>query len=76
MIDTGSAAPAFSLVGNDFDFYAMTYQELFSRLSGAREPEPGYINYLSDRYFSADSAPAFPAAVDSAAASPVETLGS
>ena len=64
------------LVGNDFDFYAMTYQELFSRLSGAREPEPGYINYLSDRYFSADSAPAFPAAVDSAAASPVETLGS
>lgn len=39
-------------IGDDFDFTALTYQELFSGLRGAPEPSPGYIAYLEDRYFS------------------------
>jgi hypothetical protein len=36
----------------DLEFAPMTYQELFERLETVEEPRPGYMSYLSDRYFS------------------------
>lgn len=39
------------IVGHDFAFEALTYQDLFKRLSGSSEPQPGYLDYLADRYF-------------------------
>ncbi|MCL1597923.1 MAG: hypothetical protein M3094_01970 [Actinomycetia bacterium] len=39
-------------VGGDFDFAALTYQELFEGLKEIPEPRPGYLSYLEDRYFS------------------------
>ncbi len=36
----------------DLEFAPMTYQELFERLKTVEEPRPGYMAYLSDRYFS------------------------
>jgi hypothetical protein len=39
-------------VGDDIDFRAMTYQDLFADVVGLREPVPGYFRYLEDRYFS------------------------
>jgi hypothetical protein len=41
-------------VGGDFDFAALTYQELFDGLRQIPEPRPGYVAYLEDRYFSDD----------------------
>jgi hypothetical protein len=41
-------------VGGDFDFAALTYQELFERLREIPEPRPGYFTYLEDRYFSGE----------------------
>jgi hypothetical protein len=35
----------------DLEFAAMSYQELFERLETIEEPRPGYMAYLSDRYF-------------------------
>ena len=35
----------------DLEFAPMTYQELFERLETVEEPRPGYMPYLSDRYF-------------------------
>jgi hypothetical protein len=35
----------------DLEFAPMTYQELFERLETIEEPRPGYMSYLSDRYF-------------------------
>lgn len=35
----------------DLEFASMTYQELFQRLDTVEEPRPGYMSYLSDRYF-------------------------
>jgi len=39
------------IVQQDLEFSAMTYQELFQRLETVGEPRPGYMSYLSDRYF-------------------------
>ena len=39
-------------IGGDFDFAAMTYQELFGDLRDLPEPGPGHTAYLADRYFS------------------------
>lgn len=38
----------------DFEFAAMTYQELFERLETIEEPRPGYMEYLGDRYFASN----------------------
>lgn len=35
----------------DMEFAAMTYQELFERLKTVKEPLPGYMEYLGERYF-------------------------
>ncbi|MCL1599675.1 MAG: hypothetical protein M3094_10865, partial [Actinomycetia bacterium] len=42
------------IVSEDFDFAALTYQELFEELRGIPEPRPGYLAYLKDRYFSVE----------------------
>ena len=39
-------------IGGDFDFAAVTYQDLFGDLRDLPEPGPGYIAYLANRYFS------------------------
>ncbi len=44
------------IIGEDFDFAALTYQELFEGLRGVPEPRPGYLAYLKDRYFEFDQA--------------------
>ena len=41
-------------IDDDFDFAALTYQELFEGLRGTSEPRPGYLTYLEDRYFSGE----------------------
>ena len=38
-------------VDDDFDFAALTYQELFEELREIPEPRPGHLTYLEDRYF-------------------------
>jgi len=35
----------------NMEFVAMTYQELFERLKTVKEPQPGYMKYLEERYF-------------------------
>ncbi|MEA2024796.1 MAG: hypothetical protein U9N79_10990 [Actinomycetota bacterium] len=42
------------IVGDDFDFASLTYQELFEELGEIPEPRPGYLTYLEDRYFSGE----------------------
>jgi hypothetical protein len=42
------------MVGEDFDFAALPYQELFEGLREIPEPRPGYLDYLEDRYFSGE----------------------
>ena len=42
------------IVGDDFDFAALTYQELFEGLREVPEPRPGYLAYLENRYFSGE----------------------
>lgn len=37
-------------VSDDFDFTAMTYQELTWRMHSIKEPGPGYLDYLDQRY--------------------------
>ena len=37
-------------VGDEVDFAATTYQQLVSHLAKGPEPEPGYFDYLADRY--------------------------
>jgi hypothetical protein len=41
-------------VDDDFDFAALTYQELLEGLRVIPEPRPGYLTYLEDRYFSGE----------------------
>lgn len=38
------------LIGDELAFSALTYQDLFLRLSVGPEPLPGYVNYLTARY--------------------------
>jgi hypothetical protein len=40
------------LLGSEVDFAAIRYQELYARLASSPEPEPGYLAYLKQRYFS------------------------
>ena len=42
-----------SALGGEVDFRAISYNELFGRLSGSMEPVPGYLAYLKARYFTA-----------------------
>ena len=39
------------MIGDSFEFRAITYQELFFRMAETPEPSPGYLSYLADRYF-------------------------
>ena len=40
-----------SLVGDEIRFKAVTYQEVFDKLKGSGQPDPGYLDYLAGRYF-------------------------
>ena len=40
-------------VGNEVDFEAITYQELFQRVKAIAKGHQSYIGYMADRYFSA-----------------------
>lgn len=41
-------------IGDDFDFTALTHQELFDALRRIPQPRLGYVAYLEGRYFSDD----------------------
>jgi hypothetical protein len=38
-------------LGNEVDFAAIRYQDIYARLASTPEPEPGYLTYLKSRYF-------------------------